>query len=140
MNKLQRVWVIDDDPINNIVFKKLSKFTNFSDEIIDFISAADALDCLQQLVERGNGIPDAIFLDIRMPIVSGWDFVDRLAEINYINVQATTIYMLTSSSNQSDLHRANHHPLIEDYIVKPITVSKLNEIKQKHQLQDKKVE
>nr|WKN36693.1 response regulator [Tunicatimonas sp. TK19036] len=133
MNKLKKVWVIDDDPINNIVFKKLSKFTDFSDEIIDFVNAIDALDSFQQILDRDEILPEAIFLDIRMPIVSGWDFMDRLQDIDSPKMETTTIYMLTSSSDQSDIHRAKHHSYIEDYIVKPITVDKLKEIKQRHQ-------
>lgn len=132
MSKLQQVWVIDDDPINNIVFRKLSDFTAFTDKLVDFVSAVDALDQLQQLASDNDALPDAIFLDVSMPIVSGWDFLDRLKNILSTNLDSVTIYMLTSSSNQSDIHRAARHTCVNDYIVKPMTVDKLNEIKQKH--------
>ncbi|MEQ9439264.1 MAG: response regulator [Cyclobacteriaceae bacterium] len=134
MDRLQQVWVIDDDPINNIVFKKLGNFINLSDEILDFVSAVDALDKLQIIATGADDIPEAIFLDIRMPIVSGWDFLDRFTGINSAKLNAIPIYMLTSSSDQSDIHQANNHPRVKDYIVKPITVDKLKELKQKHQL------
>lgn len=133
MSKLQQVWVIDDDPINNIVFRKLSDFTAFTEELIDFVSAVDALDQLQQLASDNRTFPDAIFLDVSMPIVNGWDFLDRLKDILSTEVDSITIYMLTSSSNQSDIYRAARHTCVNDYIVKPITVDKLNNIKQKHQ-------
>ena len=131
---LQQVWVIDDDPINNIVFRKLSDFTGFAEELIDFVNAVDALDQLQQLVSAEKPLPDAIFLDISMPIVSGWDFLDQLKNTFSSQLNSVTIYMLTSSSNQSDIHRAAHHSFVDDYIVKPITVDKLNEIKNRYQV------
>jgi CheY-like chemotaxis protein len=134
MSKLQQVWVIDDDPINNIVFRKLSDFTGFTEELADFVNAVDALDQLQQLVSAGKPLPDAIFLDVSMPIVSGWDFLNQLKTTFSSCLDSVTIYMLTSSSNQSDIHRAAHHGCVNDYIVKPITVDKLNEIKERHQV------
>jgi len=134
MSKLQQVWVIDDDPINNIVFRKLSDFTGFAEELIDFVNAVDALDQLQKLVSAEKPLPNAIFLDVSMPIVSGWDFLDEFKSSFSSCLDSVTIYMLTSSSNQSDIYRAAHHSCVNDYIVKPITVDKLNEIKERHQV------
>lgn len=132
MEKIKQVLVIDDDPINNIIFQKLSEFIHFAEDIIPFISAVDSLDYLQKLEEEQTPPPDIIFLDIRMPIVNGWEFLERLSKLNKNHYfDGTAIYMLTSSSEQSDVNKAKNYSLVTDYIVKPLSTEKLEEIKEK---------
>ncbi len=132
MEKIKQVLVIDDDPINNIIFQKLSEFTDFAEEIITFISAVDSLDFLQNIQENQQTLPDVIFLDIRMPIVNGWAFLEKLDELNKSHFfDGMDIYMLTSSSEQSDINKAKNYHLVTDYIVKPLAIEKLEEIKEK---------
>lgn len=132
MEKLKQIMVIDDDPVNNTIVKKLSDYTGFAEEVATFISAVDGLDYLQQLSEKKQDLPSLIFLDIRMPIVNGWDFLERFAEMNrFQDFNSVAIYMLTSSSEQSDINKARQYKMVTDYIVKPITADKLREIQQK---------
>lgn len=136
MEKIKQVLVIDDDPINNIIFQKLSEFIDFAEEIIPFISAVDSLDYLQKLEGDQITPPNIIFLDIRMPIVNGWEFLERLSKLNKNHYfDRTAIYMLTSSSEQSDINKAKNYSLVTDYIVKPLSTEKLEEIKEKTQPQ-----
>lgn len=132
MEKIKQVLVIDDDPINNIIFQKLSEFIGFAEEIVPFISAVDSLDYLQKLEEDHNTPPNIIFLDIRMPIVNGWEFLERLNQLNKNHYfDSTAIYMLTSSSEQSDINKSKNYSLVTDYIVKPLSTEKLQEIREK---------
>ncbi|MDF9795800.1 CheY-like chemotaxis protein [Catalinimonas alkaloidigena] len=134
MEKIKQVFVIDDDPINNIIFQKLSEFVDFAEEIIPFLSAVDSLDYLQKLEEEQAPPPNIIFLDIRMPIVNGWEFLERLSKLNKNHYfEGTAIYMLTSSSEQSDINKAKNYHLVTDYIVKPLLTEDLEAIKEKMQ-------
>ncbi|MEK6476735.1 response regulator [Catalinimonas sp. 4WD22] len=136
MEKIKQVMVIDDDPINNIIFQKLSEFVDFAEEIITFLSAVDSLDYLQKLEEEQTSPPNIIFLDIRMPIVNGWEFLERLSQLNQNHYfDDTAIYMLTSSSEQSDINKAKNYRLVTDYIVKPLLTENLDAIKEKMQSQ-----
>lgn len=136
MEKIKQVMVIDDDPINNIIFQKLSEFVDFAEEIITFLSAVDSLDYLQKLEEEQTPPPNIIFLDIRMPIVNGWEFLERLSQLNQTHYfDDTAIYMLTSSSEQSDINKAKNYRLVTDYIVKPLLTENLEAIKEKMQSQ-----
>jgi CheY-like chemotaxis protein len=136
MEKIKQVMVIDDDPINNIIFQKLSEFVDFAEEIITFLSAVDSLDYLQKLEEEQTPPPNVIFLDIRMPIVNGWEFLERLSQLNQNHYfDDTAIYMLTSSSEQSDINKAKNYRLVTDYIVKPLLTENLDAIKEKMQSQ-----
>ena len=132
MEKIKQVLVIDDDPINNIIFQKLSEFIDFAEEIIPFISAVDSLDYLQKLEAEQSTPPNIIFLDIRMPIVNGWEFLERLSQLNKNHYfDSTAIYMLTSSSEQSDINKSKNYSLVTDYIVKPLSTEKLEEIRER---------
>ncbi|WKN31769.1 response regulator [Porifericola rhodea] len=132
MEKIKQVILIDDDPINNIIFQKLSEFVDFAEEIVSFLSAVDSLDHLQQLQQAEAPAPDMIFLDIRMPIVNGWEFLERLEAMNTNGYfDNTAIYMLTSSSEQSDINKAKNYQQVTDYIVKPLSTENLESIKEK---------
>lgn len=133
MKKIKKILVIDDDHINNIIFEKLSTFAGFAEEIVSFNSAVDGLDYLQNIQENGEEPPNIIFLDIRMPIVNGWEFLERFSVFRGICFKNTSIYMLTSSSSQSDVNKAKNFAIVNDYIVKPLTIEVLKKLKEKHQ-------
>lgn len=135
MKRIKKVLVIDDDQINNIIFKKLSVITDFADEVVTYISAVDGLDYLQTLQKNNEEPPSLIFLDIRMPIVNGWEFLEKFQYFKDQYFKDTSIYMLTSSSDQSDVNKAKNFPIVNDYIVKPLSVEALNEIKEKYQVE-----
>lgn len=135
MKKIKKVLVIDDDQINNIIFEKLSMITDFAEEVITCISAVDGLDYLQNIQKNNEEPPKLIFLDIRMPIVSGWEFLERFEPFKEPYFKDTFIYMLTSSSDQSDVNKAKNFSIVNDYIVKPLSVEALVEIKEKYQIE-----
>lgn len=140
MEKIKQVMVIDDDPINNIIFQKLSEFVGFAEEILPFISAVDSLDYLQKLENELIPPPNIIFLDIRMPIVNGWEFLERLSKLNHSQYfDHTAIYMLTSSSEQSDINKSKNYKLVTDYLVKPLLTDNLIAIQEKMQPQTQTV-
>ena len=133
MDKLKQIMVVDDDPISSVIVKKLSELTGFAEEVVSFISAVDGLDYLQQVADQKQEPPVLIFLDIRMPIVNGWDFLERFRKINQHDYFSnTSIYMLTSSSEQSDINKAKKYKMVTDYLVKPLSPEKLSTIRQKH--------
>jgi CheY-like chemotaxis protein len=130
MRNINQVLVVDDDPIHNTVFKKLSECSDFAKEIVSFISAVDCLDYLKTIINTNAIPPSIIFLDIKMPIVNGWEFLERLEKMNeHHHFSQVAIFMLTSSSEQSDINKAKKYNLVTDYIVKPITIEKIQEIR-----------
>ena len=134
MEKFKRIMVVDDDPVNNTIVRKLAEFTGFAEEVISFVSAVDGLDYLQQTLDKKEDLPSIIFLDIRMPIVNGWDFLERVSEMNRLQqFDNVHIYMLTSSSEQSDINKARQYKMVTDYIVKPLTQDKLASIRNKEE-------
>ena len=124
----QKVLIVDDDPFTVMLFKKVNAIAGFSQEVIACLSAVDGLDYLSGLEEKGETAPEAIFLDICMPIVNGWQFLEYVKTLPATMLTQTKLYMLASSTDQSDIIRAKKFAIVEDYIVKPITVSRLQAI------------
>ncbi len=133
MKKIKKVLVIDDDQINNIIFEKLASISDFAEEVVTCLSAVDGLDYLQKIQKDQEEPPNLIFLDIRMPIVNGWEFLERFKKLDTVYFKDVLVYMLTSSSDQSDVNKAKNFSIVTDYIVKPLAVETLNEIKEKYQ-------
>ncbi|MAZ28758.1 MAG: response regulator [Cytophagaceae bacterium] len=121
MTKLNKVCVIDDDEIFVFAFKKILKISRFCEEVTVFYNGEEALDGLQNTNEVQA--LDLIFLDINMPIMDGWGFLENF-EKRKID-KNIPIYMLTSSIDKFDQVRAQNYELVSKYLVKPLTVEDL---------------
>ena len=113
--------LIDDDPITSLLLERVNAIVDLTTEVASFHSAVDALDCLRQC-DRHTA-PEVIFLDICMPIVSGWQFLQQFKELENHHLASTRVYMLTTSTAQSDMNRAKKFDSVVDYIVKPLTIA-----------------
>ena len=113
--------VIDDDHLNNIICQTIITRHYPQAKYITFINPAQALEYLQN---ANNEQPDIIFLDIHMPDVNGWSFLERFQKLS--TLQKAHIIMISSSINYKDVNGASEHPLVKDYIEKPITIDNIN--------------
>ena len=114
---------IDDDGIVNFVHKSLV-LKYFPDiETISYLWARDALSFFHQF-KGTTELPEVIFLDINMPEIDGWEFID---ELNAMGVEVP-IYILTSSIDEKDKAKALTIPQIKGYYSKPFKLEKIQEI------------
>lgn len=115
MNKL---WIIDDDEIFIFLIKhKLHRSKGF-DSVKSFLYTDEALEELKKLILEGTPLPSIIFLDINMPRMSGWEFLQSLKNFN-IDLSNTKIYILSSSSSSVDQMKAKEYSV--EYLIKPLT-------------------
>ena len=122
----KKILLIDDDKVTNLLNKKLIEQASEPIDVKTVGSVSEAIDFLRANIS--NWIPDVIFVDIFMPIKSGWDFLDEFQkEFKY---QSTTIklYMLSSSTDDDDIFKAQEHFLVKDYITKPLSSKTLGDI------------
>lgn len=126
MPTVDTILVIDDDPIASLIMERANHKAQLAKQVRCFYSAVDGLDYLSELSARREKFPEIIFLDICMPIVSGWQFLEQLEALGETD---TSVYMLASSSDQEQMNRAKNTASVKDYIVKPITVERLKAIK-----------
>lgn len=117
-----RACLIDDDETQAYVMKRMLKKSSAKDNLIVFKDGEYALNYLKTNTHT-NKIPDIIFLDINMPIVDGWMFLQELEKIIDTFPKKIDIYMVSSSINPNDKLRALASKLVKGYISKPISLN-----------------
>lgn len=113
--------LVDDDPINNFLSKKAIEMNLSKTEIKVFLSPEIALQYLetefeQQKQEQRN----IILLDLNMPTLTGWEFLEAFETFAPSLKNQFQIYILSSSIDPADIHRAKENPLVIDFIEKPL--------------------
>lgn len=126
----EHTWVIDDDPINNLICETLLLRSGFTAHVRSFLSARQALEALTQQVQPG--FPQVLFLDINMPDMDGWSFLQELRALT-LN-QSLQIVILSSSVNQEDIERANQWEEVAGYVSKPLDINKLQRLPEELEL------
>ncbi|GAA4756784.1 MULTISPECIES: response regulator [Flavobacterium] len=123
MKKAQLTFIIDDDNIFVFVLKKLlEKNENFV-EFRDFKNGEDVIEILEKDVAQ---FPDIILLDINMPVVDGWQFLQKLEELP--NKDRLNIFVMSSSIDVADVEKAKQFTTVKNYVSKPINQDKLNQL------------
>lgn len=126
MKKVDLVYIIDDDEIIIYLTNKLIMKADFCNRIENFSDAKSALDRLQVASETGDNIPDLILIDLNMPEMNGWEFIEAFKKINFEKDIPTFIF--TSSIDPNDKQRSFQYTEIKDFITKPLTLQKLDKI------------
>lgn len=125
--KYKSVLLIDDSYIDNLINRKILQGCNFAKEIIIIDSPYKAIEYLTDSI-RAENAPDIIFLDIRMPGMNGFEFIQQLQEIKEKLSSDLKIYMLSSSLDPNDLKRVEDNDLVVSFIGKPLTAKALEDI------------
>ena len=128
--KLKRVFLIDDDESVNFLNKVIIQRKKCADEILEYQKAQEALDFLENKNDS-NGTPDLIFLDINMPEMNGWEFMDRFKNLPKMSCDPV-IVILTSSISPVDEQRAAGIEEVAEFRSKPLSFDILDEIIESH--------
>ena len=120
--------IIDDDEINNFIAAKLIKKVESNSNVNTCLNGLDGINYLKDLLEKQNQMPDVIFLDINMPIMNGWDFLEEFENIKLNINKEISIYMLSSSVYNDDIKKAETYGTVKMFISKPLTLEKLEHL------------
>lgn len=127
--KFNDVFVVDDDKIFHFIIKKLLVSNNINVEPEFFENGLQAIEGIKSKLDREEAPPDLILLDINMPILDGWQFLEEFKRIKDRIQKEISIYIISSSDNAVDRNRANDFKDdIKDYYLKPITIDGLKSI------------
>lgn len=123
MDKLERILLIDDDVNTNFYNRILLSQANVCEEILEFQNANEGLD----YIKEGHTV-NMILLDINMPIMNGWQFLEAYEQLDEAQKDAVIVVMLTSSIDEDDQEKAAMYDSVKKFIRKPITPELINEI------------
>lgn len=124
--KINTAFIIDDDPIFVFGSKVLLKKHGFASNIVVFQNGKEALETIEKLLDPEGVLPEVIFLDLNMPIMDGWEFLEAFGKLS--GVEDVRLYILSSSIDSRDMERAKHYDSVTDFIPKPLTDGKISEL------------
>lgn len=125
MQAPETIFLIDDDAIQLKVSSKMIERVIPIRKIVSFPGADVALDFIQEHRSDPEELPDIILLDLNMPEMSGWDFLDIFEEIRESLPKKVRIHILSSSQDEKDIQRSRNYESIRGYLVKPLTREKI---------------
>ncbi len=122
---MRNILLIDDDETTNFLNRITVKKTNLAKVVHECKNGKEAVNYFTDLKNKpGLEKPDFILLDLNMPILDGWQFLDE-----YQNMQwQIPVYILSSSNYEEDINRIKQYPIVKDYLVKPLTSHKVIEL------------
>ena len=122
------VCIIDDDHIFIYGVKRLMEETSFCEDLMVYENGQDALDEFKENATQGKKLPSIIFLDLNMPMMTGWEFLDEYMQIDGQDPTKSKVYIVSSSIDPKDLLRIKDYNVIQNYILKPVTTDDLENI------------
>ena len=125
--KIDTVCIIDDDPIFVYGTKILLNYNSFfGSSVIVYEDGKEALDNLTSIVKCNGKLPQVIFLDLNMPIMDGWEFLDEFVKLPM--EEKPRVYIVSSSIDKQDIEKAHTYDIVKDFIVKPLSDSILSNL------------
>lgn len=130
MKPFDSICVVDDDMVYRFALKCLLETWDLSDNFTEFTDGADALEYIRTHSGNPAALPDVVFLDINMPVMNGFNFLEEYGRMKDTLAKDIRIYLVSSSIAEETRARAQNHPLVNGYIIKPLPVEALQEIVQ----------
>lgn len=127
LSTFKYVLLIDDDPIANFISKKFLKKNKIAKKVKTASNGKVAVQMLNDLVSKGR-FPDLVIVDINMPVMNGFEFLDYY-EVNFLTrFQATNVLILSSSTGSIDREMAANYGFVKKYMTKPLDFTQLKNL------------
>lgn len=127
MNKINSILLIDDDQINNFINKRIIKKLGIAEEVSIALNGEEALNHIQNYCKDTGCCPELIFLDINMPVMNGFEFLNEFKNLDLGNKNEVKIIVLTTSTNPGDMQKLKEYS-IKGFMNKPLTEKKILEL------------
>jgi CheY-like chemotaxis protein len=130
--KFHNVMLIDDNEIDNLINQKMIEAAGITDNIFTHSGAKSAIEFLRNIEKivrtSPNILPEVIFLDIDMPLMDGFQFLDQFEKLSSDTKTYCKIVMLTSSINPQDLNKSKTYNYVRKFLNKPLTQDSLKNL------------
>ncbi|MDD2822335.1 MAG: response regulator, partial [Flavobacterium sp.] len=116
------IWVVDDDAIYQVIINKIIKRSEMFSASSSFKNGKEAVSALHKIIENTELIPDIILLDINMPVMDGWEFMEEIKTIKSQIDKKIIIYIVSSSIAVEDKNKSKEFKDVFAFISKPVNV------------------
>lgn len=126
MRRFALTYVVDDDEIFVFVLRKLLEKSDHFDEVVNIGNGLEAIEMLHNQYQKNGLLPDLIFLDLNMPILDGWQFLDAIEQLEFKD--RLEIHVISSSIDTREIEKAKAYPTVKSFVSKPVTLNWLNSL------------
>lgn len=127
---MKKIFIVDDDDLYRLILTRTIARMAPEVEVEQFEDGAAALDALQHIADNRGETPYLILLDINMPVMDGWQFLDSVLPLKHKLAGPLNIYVASTSLDERDRDRAFNMGLVKEYLYKPIPPAKLQQLLQ----------
>ncbi|BAV07906.1 Response regulator receiver domain-containing protein [Filimonas lacunae] len=128
MNTATLTFLVDDDAAYLYGIRKLIEYHHLCDKVVPFENGQQAMDYIRTHMDDASMLPDYILLDLEMPVMDGWQFMEEFMLIEPLMARKVTVYIVSSSIDERDKQKAKSISAITDYLVKPMNTQSLREV------------
>ncbi|MES2618675.1 MAG: response regulator [Bacteroidota bacterium] len=128
MQTIDTLYIIDDDETYQFIAKRTIEQTTLVNTIKVFSTGLEAITFLKSAIDQPELLPEIILLDLTMPVMDGWGFLENYLLLKPRVGKTIYIYIVSSSINPSDVIKARNISEVTDYVVKPVTKEKFIEL------------
>lgn len=129
---LHKILCVDDDPITLMLYKMVIAKASFTEEIITAKNGQEALDYYDNLQAiNESSCPELLFLDLNMPVMGGWEFLDNFITEKYNKFNKTKVIVLSSTIDPNDIEKSKKYSIVIDFMSKPVTREMLENLKER---------
>ncbi len=121
-------FIIDDYPLNLRIAEIIIKEHGFFNMVTSYLDADKALSHLVINQDCANYLPDVILLDINMPVMDGWQFLEKFETVKHLLKKEVRIFILSSSIDNRDIQRSKQYPSVKGFLSKPLSPDMLRDI------------
>ena len=126
---IKDIFLIDDDALVNFLNQEIIKDSHPDKKVRSFESATEAIEVIKEMLNTSDSkLPQLILLDINMPVMDGWEFLDIFDQLPENKTKDCKIIMHTSSIDPRDIEKAKTYKAVVDYMTKPLNLQSLSKI------------
>ncbi len=129
MLKKLKILLVDDDRIYQFAARKTIEATGFAEKIHIASNGEEALTYLKNISDEDPALlPDVIFLDVNMPVMNGWEFLDTYPVFSKVLPKKVLIYVVSSSIDAVDIDKSRQYKSVSGYLIKPVLKDKFSQV------------
>lgn len=125
---MKTIFLIDDDPVFVYLTKKIICSINGGCKIEEFADGELAIEQLRKIFSDSTSLPDIIFVDLSMPVMDGWEFLNEYTLLQPKLKKPIELFIVSSSISPQEVERSKTYPAVSDFLIKPVAKGKIAEI------------